>query len=70
MKKTIRDGWHNIAGHNVYTENGYIKRGVSRDGSCTTYPYSSGKYNGWDYDPYMTPDNFRRKVKNGSAVMR
>lgn len=70
MKKTIRDGWHTIAGYNVYIENGYIKRGLSNDGSRTTYPYSSGKYDGWDLDTYMTPDNFRRKVKNGSATMR
>lgn len=69
MKKTVRDGWHTIAGQNVYIENGYIKRGLSRDGSRTTYPYSSGKYDGWDLDQYMTPDNFRRKVKNGSATM-
>lgn len=70
MKKTIIDGWHTIAGHKVYIERGYIKRGLSSDGTRTTYPYSAGRYCGWDYDPWMTPGNFRRKVKNGSATMR
>jgi hypothetical protein len=68
MKKTVKDGWHTIAGKSVYIEKGYIKRGMSDDGQRTTYPYRAVK-DGWDNDPYMTPDTFRRKVKNGSAAM-
>lgn len=68
MKKTVRDGWHTIAGQNVYIENGYIKRGLSSDGQKATYPYRAVK-DGWDLDQYMSPDTFRRKVKNGSAAM-
>lgn len=68
MKKTVKDGWHTIAGKSVYIENGYIKRGLSSDGQKATYPYRAAK-DGWDNDPYMTPDTFRRKVKNGSAAM-
>lgn len=69
MKKTVKDGWHKIAGYDVYVENGYIKRGTKDNGQLPAWPYRSGKDGGWDLDRYMTPDNFRRKVKNGSATM-
>ena len=69
MKKTVKDGWHKIAGYDVYVDNGYIKRGTKDNGRLTAWPYRSGKDGGWDLDQYMTPDSFRRKVKNGSAAM-
>lgn len=41
MAKTISDGWHVIKGQEVYTEDGYILRGVETSGlkQKTTYPY-------------------------------
>lgn len=69
MKKTVKDGWHRIAGYDVYIENGYIKRGKTDDGQRPLWPYRAGKYGGWDLDQYMTPDNFRRKHREGSAAM-
>lgn len=70
MKNTVKDGWHKIAGFDVYTENGYIKRGTKNNGQLPTYPYRSSRDGCWDLDQYMTPDTFRRKVKNGSAIMK
>lgn len=69
MKKTVKDGWHKIAGYDVYVENGNVKRGVTADGQKATYPYRAGKYGGWDNDVYMSVDNFRRKANNGTAAM-
>lgn len=69
MKRQVKDGWHSIAGYRVYTVDGYINRGLSRSGEYPVWPYSAGKYDGWDLDQGMTPDTFRRKVKDGSATM-
>lgn len=69
MKKTVKDGWHKIAGYDVYVKSGNVKRGVTADGQRATYPYRASKCGGWDNDPYMSVDNFRRKVNNGTAAM-
>lgn len=69
MKRTVKDGWHMIANNYVYVEDNKVKRGITPDGERPTFPYRTGKYEGWDLDQYMTPDTFRRKIKNGSAKM-
>lgn len=70
MKK-VKDGWHIIAGKKVYTEDGFIVRGITGVGLQvkTVYPYRAGKNGGWDLWEYMTPDAFRRKLKAGTAKM-
>lgn len=69
MTKKVKDGWHTIAGCDVYIENGYIIRGTKNDGQLPAYPYRAAKGGGWDLDQYMTPETFRRKVKDGTAKM-
>lgn len=71
MKRAVKDGWHIVAGYKVYVENGYVKRGIIEEnvGAKTSFPYVAGKYDGWDLDQYVTVNNFRRKVKAGTAKM-
>lgn len=74
MKK-IRDGWHKIAGYEVYTEDGYILRGIKKDhngSQVTAWVYKLANYGGdsgygWFRWERMTPDAFRAGVKRGTV---
>lgn len=65
-----KDGWHKVAGFDVYVENGRILRGIKYDAGqpLTAYCYHSSKHGGLDhYNP--TPDRFRRDVKAKKATL-
>lgn len=48
-KKTkIRDGWHVVNGWNVYVEDSYAVRGLSRDGQRPLYLYRPAHGGGLD----------------------
>ena len=73
MGKTYKNGWHEIAGYNVYIENGVIVRGTSGNGYDlhTVYPYIPGKYGGWDNaSRELSPAAFRARIKRGTAIMK
>lgn len=65
-----KDGWHKVAGFDVYAENGRILRGIKYDAEqpLAAYCYHSSKHGGLDhYNP--TPDRFRRDVKAKKATL-
>ena len=73
MKKTYTDGWHKVAGYDVYVENGLIVRGTIGAGFDyrTSYPYVAAKDGGWDNaSRQLTPEAFRARVRRGTATMR
>lgn len=73
MKKEYKDGWHKVAGYDVYIENGLIVRGTIGTGYDyrTAYPYIAAKDGGWDNaSRELTPEAFRARVRRGTATMR
>ena len=69
MKK-IKDGWHCIAGYNVYVEDGVILRGLTADNQRPIYTYRYIRKVGWTIESGLTPDAFRAGVKRGTIMMR
>lgn len=73
MKKQINDGWHTIAGHQVYVEGGRVLRGLKLDhnnSQVTAYPYRANRYgSGWDNDVGITVEAFRAGIKRGTIIM-
>lgn len=61
---------YRIYGYIVYLDdNGKVHHAVA--GSCdrTFYPYEKSRYGGWDNAVgYYTVNEFRRKVKNHTAI--
>ena len=69
--KQYTNGWHKIAGYNVYIEDNRIVRGVTSDWQLPLCPYTASKYGGWDNASRdLTPDAFRARVRRGTAIMR
>lgn len=69
--KQYKDGWHKIAGYEVYMEDGYIVRGMTGNGAKqrTTYVYRASRNEGWDLEERIKPDAFRAGVKRGTVKM-
>ena len=62
--------WVKIHGYDVAvnSENHTVHHAVSKDGQRTLYPYESCKDGGLDNcSGCYTADQFRRKMKNGTA---
>ena len=73
MKKEYKDGWHKVAGYDVYIENGLIVRVTIGTGYDyrTAYPYIAAKDGGWDNaSRTLTLAAFRARVRRGTATMR
>ena len=74
MRK-IKDGWHTILGHDVYVENGIVKRGIEQLSPLNivaVYPYRyvpKGVYKGW-WRENVSVDAFRAGVKRGTIDMK
>lgn len=71
--KNMKDGWHTLAGIEVYVEDGFVVRGVTKDlsglGERTIYPYEKSKYGG--LDKCKVPVSiFTRRIKNETVFMR
>ena len=69
MKRTITDGWHIIAGYDVYVEGGKVLRGLSSDKQRTTYPFRYAARDGWTNDSGLSVDAFRAGVRRGTITM-
>lgn len=69
--KQYKDGWHKIAGYEVYMEDGYIIRGMTGTGARQrpTYVYRASRDGGWDREDRITPNAFRAAVKRGTVKM-
>lgn len=71
--RKVQDGWHTICGHDVYVEDGIIRRGVEQRSPLNivpVYPYryhAKGNRGWWRED--MTVDAFRAGVKRGTVNM-
>lgn len=65
----IRDGWHTIAGYEVYVEDGFIVRGISDDHQKPLYVYRSVRSGGYDREYNITPDAFRAGVRHGTIIL-
>ena len=66
----IKDGWHTIAGYEVYVENGRILRGLNGSGDKTLYPYRWNKqYDSRVNDSGLTVDAFRAGIRRGTIEM-
>lgn len=73
--KTIRDGWHNIAGYNVFVEDGQIVRGTKPSytacGEEPAYVYRWLKqYKEWSSQSKITIDAFRAGIKRGTIALK
>lgn len=73
MKKVIKDGWHKLAGYEVYVEDGYVIRGVVSEfhglSQHSVYPYERCIYGGWSK---CTPlaITFTSRIRRGTLIMR
>lgn len=71
MRK-YRDGWHKIAGHTIYVEDGMVKRGICGPSwsPVPCYPYRwSRKLHCW-CNENMTVDAFRAGIRYGTVAMK
>ena len=67
----MKDGWHVVAGCDVYVEGGYIVRATKNNGRQSASVYRHYSRPGTWYKEYkITPAAFRAGVKRGTiAVM-
>lgn len=69
--KSIKDGFHIIAGYNCIVEDGYIARVCTdTEKGCWGVPFIPCKYGGWD-NAYkqLTPDAFRARLSRGTVII-
>lgn len=73
MKK-INDGWHKIAGYDVYVEGGRVLRGTKTDYNgyeVSAYPYRrNARYGGWDNCSGLTVSAFSAGVRRGTIDLK
>ena len=67
LKKMVKDGWHKVYGHDVYVEEGEVKRTILN--GRTAYPYRRSRCGGWDIDTHMSIDAFRAGLLRGSVTI-
>lgn len=70
MKKVFEDGWHEIAGVDVYVEDGMVKRGISKDGSQPLYIYKFDKKLNIYTKVTVPASTFARRLKEGKIYLR
>lgn len=70
----MKDGWHNIAGYNVFVEGDKITHGTLGEGTRnyrTAWPYRwDNKYNAWNNCTGLTVAAFRAGVKRGTIKLK
>lgn len=70
----MKDGWHVIAGYNVYVEDDKITHGTLGEGTSnyrTAWPYRwDNKYNAWNNCTRLTVAAFRAGVKRGTITLK
>lgn len=69
MTMIYKDGWRRIAGYMVYTENGVIVKGLINDGVAQIEIRDARKKysDGWKLVESIGVENFRQRVKRGTA---
>ena len=65
----MKNGWHIIAGSNVYVENGFVVRGLSKDSLEPLFIYRISRRGGYDMEYKITPAAFRAGMKRGTVVL-
>lgn len=66
----MKDGWHVVAGCDVYTEDGYIVRATKNNGQQSASVYRhDGKTGEWYKEHKITPAAFRAGVKRGTIIV-
>ena len=69
-KMKTRDGWHIVNGWNVYVEDGYAVRGLSRDGQRPLYLYTPAHGSGMDRIDGIPFDALRGRMSRGTIVLK
>lgn len=67
-----RDGWYKMLNNYVYTEKGYVMRGMPFDGSRTLYPYRwNRRTKTWDnVSGRYKYDYFRLAIRRGNVILK
>lgn len=69
-KTKTRDGWHIVNGWNVYVEDGYAVRGLSRDGQRPLYLYTPAHGGGMDRVDGVLFGALRGRMNRGTIVLQ
>jgi hypothetical protein len=65
----MKDGWHKIAGYDVYVESNCVRYGICKWKGVTTYPYRKSRYGGWDNCSGISIEAFRAGVRRETMMM-
>ena len=72
MAATMKDGWRDICGYEVWVEDGKIMRGMVKDrngSKVAAWPYRACKTGGWSNCSGLSVDAFRAGVWRGTIIM-
>lgn len=69
-KAKTRNGWHIVNGWNVYVEDGYAVRGLSRDGQRPLYLYTPAIGGGLDRVDGVPFGAMRGRMNRGTIVLK
>lgn len=69
-KAKTRNGWHIVNGWNVYVEDGYAVRGLSRDGQLPLYLYTPAIGGGLDRVEGVPFGAMRGRMNRGTIVLQ
>lgn len=67
----MKDGWHVVAGHDVFVEDGYIVRAMKngKQQSASVYRYNR-RFGTWDKEDKITPAAFRAGIKRETVAVK
>ena len=69
-KMQVRDGWRVVNGWNIYVEDGYAIRGLSRDGQRPLYLYTPAHDGGMDRIDGIPFGAMRGRMNRGTIVLK
>lgn len=69
-KMEPRDGWHVVNGWNIYVEDGYAVRGLSRYGQRPLYLYQPAHGGGLDRVDGVPFGALRGRMNRGTIVLK
>lgn len=68
--KNVKDGWHKVYGYEVWVEDGWAVRGLSRDGCRPLYIYAVAKDGELDRRDGVRLAALRKAMARGTMVLR